>query len=75
MGRKYNMNGERMNAYRILIGKPEKRAPGRPRRRWVDKIEMDVIEIGRSGMDWIDLAEDMGRWRALVNTIMNFRVP
>jgi transposase len=63
------------NAYRILVGKPEEKRPlGRPRRRWVDNIKMDLREIKRDGMDWIDLAQDMDQWRALVNTAMNFRV-
>jgi hypothetical protein len=67
--------GEKKNAYRILVGKPEgKRPPGRPRRRWVD-IKMDLREIGCDGVDWIDLAQDRDQWRALVNTVMNLRVP
>ncbi|PNF22964.1 hypothetical protein B7P43_G11390, partial [Cryptotermes secundus] len=68
--------GETRNAYRILVGKPEgKRPPGKPRRRWVDNIKMDLRDIGWDGMDWIDLAQDRDQWRALVNTVMNFRVP
>jgi hypothetical protein len=68
--------GETRNAYRILAGKPEgKRLLGRPRRRWVDNIEIDLREIGWGGMDWIDLAQDRDQWRALVNTVMNIRVP
>jgi transposase len=64
------------NAYRILVGKPEGKSPlGSPRRRWVDNIKMDLREIGRVGMDWIDLAQDMDQWRAFVNTVMNLRVP
>jgi hypothetical protein len=67
---------ENRNAYRILVGMPEgKRLPGRPRRRWVDNIKMDLREIGGDGMDWIDLAQNRDQWRALVNTIMNLRVP
>jgi hypothetical protein len=63
--------GEKRNAFRILVGKPEGKRPlGRPRRRWVDNIKMDLRE-----MDWIDLAQDRDQWRALVNTVMNFRVP
>jgi hypothetical protein len=63
------------NAYRILVGKPEgKRVLGRPRRRWVDNIKMDVRKIGLGGMDWIDLAKDRDQWRALVNTTMNRQV-
>jgi hypothetical protein len=48
---------------------------GRPRRRWVDYIKMDLREIGWDGVDWIELAQDRDQWRALVNTVMNFRVP
>jgi hypothetical protein len=67
--------GEKRNAYRILVGKPEGRRPlGRPRRRWVDNIKMDLTEIGWDGMDWVDLAQDRDHWRALVNTVMNIRV-
>jgi hypothetical protein len=63
------MGGKKRNAYRILVGMTEgKRSLGRPRRRWVDKIGWD-------GTDWIDLAEDRDQWRALVNTVMNLRVP
>jgi hypothetical protein len=63
-------------AYRILVGKPEGKRPlGKPRRRWVDNIKVDLREIGWDGMDWFDLAEDRDQWRALVNTVMNFRVP
>jgi hypothetical protein len=68
--------GETRNAYRILVGKPEGKIPlGRPRRRWVDNIKMDLREIGWDGMDWIDLTQNRDQWRALVNTIMNLRVP
>jgi hypothetical protein len=68
--------GEKRNAYRILVGKPEvKRLLGRRRRRWVDNIEMDLREIEWDGMDWIDLTQDRDQWRALVNTVMNLRVP
>jgi hypothetical protein len=68
--------GEKTNAYRLLVGKPEERKPlGRPRRRWVDNIKMDLREIGWGGMDWIDLAQDRDSWMALVNTVMNLRVP
>jgi hypothetical protein len=64
--------GENRNAYSILVGKPEGKRPlGRPRRRWVDNIKMDLREIG-----WdIDLAQDRDQWRAFVNTVMNLRVP
>jgi hypothetical protein len=60
------------NAYRILTGKPERK---RPRRRWVDNIKMDLREIRRDGMDWIDLAQDRVQWKAVVNTVINLRVP
>jgi hypothetical protein len=64
------------NAYRILMGKPEGRRPlGRPRRRWVDNIKMDLREIGWVGVDWVVLAQDRDHWRALVNTEMKLRVP
>jgi hypothetical protein len=67
--------GERRNAYRIFVGKLEGKRPlGRRRRRWVDNIKMDLREIGWDGMDWIDLAQDRDRWRALVNAVMNLRV-
>jgi hypothetical protein len=76
MGRECSTNAEKMNAYRILVGKPEGKRPlERPRRRWVDNIKMDLREIGWEGMDWIDLAQDSDQWRALVNTAMNLRVP
>jgi hypothetical protein len=68
--------GEKFNAYRILVGKPEgRRLLGRPRRRWVDNIKMDLIQIGWNGMGWIDLTQDRDQLRSLVNTVMNFRVP
>jgi hypothetical protein len=68
--------GEKRNAYRILVGKPEGKRPlGRPRYRWEDNIKMDLREIGWGGMDWIDLAQDRDLWRPLVNTIMNLQVP
>jgi hypothetical protein len=68
--------GETRNVYRILVGKPEGKRPlGRPTRRWVDNIKMDLREIGWDSMDWIELAQDRDQWRALVNTVMNLRVP
>jgi hypothetical protein len=68
--------GERRGAYRALVGKPEGRRPlGRPRHRWEDNIKIDHCEVGWGGMDWIDLAQDRDRWRALVNVVMNFLVP
>jgi hypothetical protein len=76
MGRACSTNGAKMNLYRILMGKPEGRRPlGRPRRRWVDNIKIDLREIGLDGMDWIDLAQDSDQCRALKNTVMNRRVP
>jgi hypothetical protein len=68
--------GEKRNAYRILVGSPEEKRPlGRPRRRWVDNINMDLREIAGDGMDCIDLAQDRDQWRALVNAVMNLPVP
>jgi hypothetical protein len=68
--------GERRGAYRVLVGKPEGRRPlGRPRRRWEDNIKMDIQEVLWGSIDWIDLAQDRDRWRALVCTVMNLRVP
>jgi hypothetical protein len=67
---------EKMNAYRILVGKPEGKRPlGRPTRRWVDNIKMDLRQIGWDGRDSMDLAQDRDQWRALVNAVMNLRVP
>jgi hypothetical protein len=64
------------NAYRILVGNPEGKRPlGRPRHRWVDNIKIDLRRIGWDGGDWIDLAQDRDRWRALVKAVMNLRVP
>jgi hypothetical protein len=63
--------GEKRNAYRLLVGKPEGKRPlGRPRRKWVDNIRMDLGEVG-----WIGLATDRNRWRAVVNSVLNLRVP
>jgi hypothetical protein len=65
---------EKRNAYRILVGKPEvRRSLGRPRRRWMDNIKIDLTGIEWGGMDWIDLDQDRGHWRALVNMVMNLR--
>jgi hypothetical protein len=76
MSRACSKNGEKMNAYRIMVENPEGRRPlGSPRRRWVDNIKMDLREMGWNGMDWIDLAEDRAQWRALMNVVMNLRVP
>jgi hypothetical protein len=68
--------GERRGAYGALVGKPEGRRPlGRPRRRWEDNIKMELREVGWGGMDWINLAQDRDRWRAVVNAVMNLLVP
>jgi hypothetical protein len=68
--------GEKRNAYRLLVGKPKGKRPlGRPRRRWMDNIRMDLGEVGWSDVDWIDLAQDRNRWRGLVNSVLNLRVP
>jgi hypothetical protein len=76
MGGAYSNNGEKRNAYRILVGRLEgKRLLGRPRRRWKYNIIMDLREIEWGSLDWIDLAQDRDTWRALVSTVMNLRVP
>jgi hypothetical protein len=67
--------GEKRIAYRILLGNAQgKRPVGRNRRGWEDNIKMDLRDIGLGGMDWFDVAQDRDHWRALVNTVMNFRV-
>jgi len=67
---------ERGGLCRVLVGKTEVKRPfGRPRHRWEDNIKMDLQEVGCGGMNWIELAQDRDRWRALVNVIMNLRVP
>jgi hypothetical protein len=69
-------SGKKRNVYRLLVGKPEGKRPlGRPRRRWTDNIKMDLLEIGVNVVDWIGLAQDRYRWRALVNSVMNLPVP
>jgi hypothetical protein len=76
MGRGCSTHGENTNAFRFLMGKPEGKRPlGRPRCRWEDNIEMDIREIVWGDTDWIDLTQDRDQWRAVVNTVMNFRVP
>jgi hypothetical protein len=66
---------ERRGNYKASVGKPERNRPlGRPRRRWEDGIRMDFREIGWGSVDWIQLAQDRDRWRAVVNTVMNLRV-
>ena len=68
--------GEERGVYMVLLGKPEGRRPlGRPRRRWVDNIRMDLQEVGCGYMDWIGLAQDRDSWRTLVSAVMNIRVP
>jgi hypothetical protein len=76
MGRACSTNGEKRNACRILVGKPEgKRSLGGIGLGWVDNIKIDLREIGWDGTEWIDLAQDRDQWKVLVNTVMNFRVP
>jgi hypothetical protein len=68
--------GEKRNAYRLLVEKPDGRRPlGRPRHRWLDNIKMDLLEVGWRDVGWIGLAQDRNRWRALVNSVLNLRVP
>jgi predicted small integral membrane protein len=68
--------GEKRNAYGFLVGKPEgRRSLARPRLRWVDNIRMDLVAVGWADLDWIGLAEDRDRWRALANSVLNLGVP
>ena len=68
--------GEERGAYRVLMGKPDGKRPlGRPRRRWVDNIRMDLQEVRCGYVDWMGLAQDRDRWRTLVSAVMNLRVP
>jgi hypothetical protein len=68
--------GDRRNASGLMVGKPEGRRPlGRPRRRWLDNIRMDLVEVGWGDVDWIGLVEDRDRGRAVVNSVLNLRVP
>jgi hypothetical protein len=76
MGRARSTKEKKRNSYTILMGKPDRKRPlGRPSRRWVDNIRIDLREIGWNGMDWTDVAQDRDQWRVLVNTVMNLRVP
>jgi hypothetical protein len=75
MGRTCSTNGEKRIAYRILVGKPERKRPlERPRLTWVDNIKMDLTETKWDGLDWIDVAQDRDPLRALVNTVLKLRV-
>jgi hypothetical protein len=68
--------GEKRNVYRLLVGKPEGKRPlGRPRRRWIDNVKMDLVAIGWGGAEWIGLAQDRYSWRALVIAVMNLWIP
>jgi len=76
MGGAYSGMGDRRGVCGVLVGKPEGKRPlGRPRRRWEDNIKMDLQNVGCGGMDWIELAQDSDRWRALVTAVMNLLVP
>jgi hypothetical protein len=76
MGRECSTHGKKRNACRISMGKAEGKRPlGRPKRRWVDNIKMDLREIGWDGMDSTDLAQDRDQWRSLLNTVMILRIP
>jgi len=68
--------GEGRGVYKVLVGKSEGKRPlGRPRRKWEDNIKMDLQEVGCGGMEWIEVAQDRDRWRALVNAVMNLQIP
>jgi hypothetical protein len=68
--------GDGRGAYRVLVGRPEGRSPlGRPRRRWEGNIKINLQEVGWGDMEWIDMAQDRDRWRAVVNAVMNLRIP
>jgi hypothetical protein len=75
MGGACGVYGRGERVYRVMVGRPEGKRPlGRPRRRWEDNIKMDLQEVGRGCGDWMEVAQERDRWRALVNTVMNFRV-
>jgi hypothetical protein len=75
MGRACSTNGAKRNVYRLLVGKPERKRPlGRPRRKWLD-IRTDLVEVEWGDVDWIGLLQDRNRWRALMNLVLNLRVP
>ena len=76
MGGACGTYGEGRGVHRVLVGKPEGKRPlGRPRHRWEDNIKIDIQEVGMGCGDWMELAQDRDRWRALVSTVMNLRVP
>jgi hypothetical protein len=76
MGGPCSTNGEKRSEYILLVGKPDRKRPlGRPRRRWVDNIKMDLGETGWCGVDWIGLTQYRNRWKILVNSAMKLRVP
>jgi hypothetical protein len=76
MGGACSSNGEKRDAYKLMVGTPEgKRRLGRSRRRWVDNMRMDLGAVGWGDVDWIGLAKDRNRWRAVVNSVLNLRVP
>ena len=76
MGGECSTYGDSIGVYRVLVGKPEgNKLLGRPRRRWEENIKMDLQEVGSNGMEWTDVAQDRDKWRALVNAVMNLRVP
>jgi hypothetical protein len=67
--------GEKRNAHRLLVGKPEGKRPlGRPKSRWANDFKMDLLDIGSGGVDWIGLAQDRNKWGAIVNAVMNLRI-